>query len=321
MGKPTQGATLLVASAGGHLQELHELLPRLSAVHGTDVTWVTYDTVQSRSLLDGEEIVFADYANPRDVKMISRHTLVANRMLKGRRYARVISTGSSIALAFIPRARMSGLSCHYIESSARVEGPSLTGRVLARMPGINIYSQVEGWRPPWHYRGSVFDGYATEPGERDVKDVQRIVVAVGSQQAYGFLSLLRRLVEIIPPSADVVWQTGSTDVSSLGIAVKPAMPSEELAAEMAKADVVVTHAGVGLALLALSTGHCPVVIPRRKALGEHVDDHQVQVATMLASRGLAVTCESTEITMEHLQQAAARRVERAAHPPPFELIA
>ena len=216
---------------------------------------------------------------------------------------------------------MSGLSCHYIESSARVDGPSLTGRILARVPGIHLYSQVDGWRePPWRNRGSVFDGYRVEPEPRPAGAVQRIVVALGSQQVYGFSSLLTRLVEIIPPSADVLWQTGSTDVSTLGIQARPSMPSEELAHEMAMADVVVTHAGVGLALLALSNGHCPVVVPRRRALGEHVDDHQVQVATMLASKDLAVTCDATQLTMDHLHKAAARRVIRATNPPSFELM-
>ena len=297
------------------------MLPRLSATQSLDVTWVTYDTAQSRSLLTGADVVFAPYANPRQLSMVARHLGLANRMLKGGRFARVISTGSSIALGFIPRARAGGLSCHYIESSARVDGPSLTGRILTWVPGTHMYSQVEGWRePPWHYRGSVFDDYRTEKVLGEPKPVHRIVVAVGSQQAYGFTSLLRRLTDIVPPTAEVLWQTGSTDVSNLGISARPDIPTEELAHEMAMADVVVIHAGVGLALLALSTGHCPVVVPRRSALGEHVDDHQVQLATALASKGLAVTSEAGQLSLEHLRQASSLRVERVADPPPFDLI-
>jgi UDP-N-acetylglucosamine transferase subunit ALG13 len=314
-------ATLLVASAGGHLQELRELLPRFSAVRDGEVTWVTYDTVQSRSLLAGEDVVFAAYANPRQPRMIARHAILANKILKGRHFARAISTGSSIALGFLPRARVTGVSCHYIESSARVDGPSVSGRILARVPGMHMYSQVQGWRePPWHYRGSVFDDYRVEVNTREIKPVQRIVVAVGSQQAYGFPRLIQRLVEIIPPKVEVLWQTGSTDVSALGIPARSGIPSEDLAQEMAMADVVVTHAGVGLALLALSNGHCPVVVPRQSAFREHVDDHQVQLATTLASRNLAVTCGVEHLSLDHLQEAASRRVVRSANPPAFDLV-
>lgn len=313
-------ATLLVASAGGHLQELRELLPRLEGPDLTEVTWVTYDTPQSRSLLAGENVVFAPYANPRQPLVTARHALLAHKMLKRGRFSHTVSTGSSIAVAFLPRARLSGSSCHYIESAARLEAPSLTGRILAAVPGIQVYSQVQGWRePPWHYRGSVFDGYRVEAPGPGHDRLRRIVVAVGSMRAYGFRRLVERLVAILPADAEVLWQTGATDVSGLGIAGRAGIPSDELAAAIAESDLVVTHAGVGLSLLALANGRCPVVVPRRSARGEHVDDHQAEVAAMLSSRGLAVACEVDELSPECLDDAASRRVTRIARPPGFQL--
>jgi len=39
-------------------------------------------------------------------------------------------------------------------------------------------------------------------------------------------------------------------------------------------------------MTALKLGHTPVVIPRLAQLGEHVDDHQLDIATRFAERGL-----------------------------------
>jgi UDP-N-acetylglucosamine transferase subunit ALG13 len=50
-----------------------------------------------------------------------------------------------------------------------------------------------------------------------------------------------------------------------------------------EASVVVTHAGVGSILLARREGHVPVVVPRLHRLGEHVDDHQVELTEALVA--------------------------------------
>ncbi|HLC39437.1 MAG TPA: PssE/Cps14G family polysaccharide biosynthesis glycosyltransferase [archaeon] len=47
------------------------------------------------------------------------------------------------------------------------------------------------------------------------------------------------------------------------------------------ADVVVSHGGAGNLLLAAHFGKPIVVVPRMKKLGEHVDDHQLQLVRQL----------------------------------------
>jgi len=84
-----------------------------------------------------------------------------------------------------------------------------------------------------------------------------------------------------------------------------------------EADVVVAHAGVGTALAALEVGKCPVLVPRRLVHGEHVDDHQTQIATELGSRGLAVSAEADDLTLGHLLAASATRVMTLPTDPPF----
>jgi UDP-N-acetylglucosamine transferase subunit ALG13 len=132
--------------------------------------------------------------------------------------------------------------------------------------------------------------------------------------------LLEAALKAVPPGAEVTWQTGSTPVHGLPIEARPGIPSEQLAAEFAAADVVITHAGVGLSLLALGAGRCPVLVPRLAERGEHVDNHQREVAAELDRRHLAIACEAEDLTLEVLEAAAARSVERAQSPPAFHLV-
>lgn len=77
------------------------------------------------------------------------------------------------------------------------------------------------------------------------------------------------------------------------------MSFEELVDAMARADSVVCHAGVGTIMTALQAGHTPVVIPRRAHHGEHVDDHQLDIATRFAERGL-IRCVTSETDLAPL---------------------
>ena len=72
------------------------------------------------------------------------------------------------------------------------------------------------------------------------------------------------------------------------------MAFDEVVATMTRADSVVCHAGVGTIMTALKTGHTPVVIPRQARYGEHVDDHQLDIASRFAERNLVrfVTSET-----------------------------
>ncbi|HUA06212.1 MAG TPA: glycosyltransferase [Solirubrobacteraceae bacterium] len=65
---------------------------------------------------------------------------------------------------------------------------------------------------------------------------------------------------------------------------------EPLTERMRDADVVITHAGVGSAVTAIRAGKVPVLLPRLARYGEHVDDHQLELAERLAEFDLAVVC-------------------------------
>jgi UDP-N-acetylglucosamine--N-acetylmuramyl-(pentapeptide) pyrophosphoryl-undecaprenol N-acetylglucosamine transferase len=312
--------TLLVASAGGHLKQLVRLVPRIPELDD-DLVWVTYRTSQSESLLAGRRVVFGRALESRDYAGVAANTWLAARLFhREARFARVISTGSAIALAFIPVARAHGIPCHYIESAARAAGPSQTGRLLRRVPGVALYTQYRAWaQPPWRYAGSVFDDFVADAGNRPEAELGRVVVTLGTSAMYGFRRLVERVASILPPGTDVTWQTGVTDVGGLGIPARPFIPAEELDRAIREADVVVTHAGTGSALSALEAGRCPVLVPRRRGARENVDDHQELLSAELARRGLAVDARADTLTLADLVTAMERRVGRRPDPPPLRL--
>lgn len=321
--------TLFVSTIGGHLDQLDAISRRIAG-NGAAI-WVTHENYQSRSVLGGREVEFVPFVRERNVPDVARCIPTAHRLWRERSLTRVISTGSGIALGYLPYLASRGVPCHYIESAARVLAPSRTGRVLEHVPGIRRYTQyahTAGRR--WHHRGSVFDDY--EPGgpRRPPTDAVRVVVTVGTAEEFPFGRLIERLATLLSPGGelaratglpvDVLWQTGCTPTGHLPIAAIPFVSGEKLAAAVADADLVVSHAGVGSALTALAAGHRPVLADRSAALGEFRDDHQRQVAAELQRRGLAVHRDPSDITVGDLVTALSSGVRRADISPAFELL-
>ena len=307
---------LLVAGTGGHLKELHRLAPRLPM--DGDVEWVTFDNAHSRSLLAGETVHYVREVPPRDVGNMLRNVPDAYRLIASGRYDQIVSTGPGITLSFFPVAVARRIECHYIELAARTESPSLTGRLVAPLPRVRVYAQYPGWSGAWTYHGSVFDPFAPVAAPLG-RPLRSVVVTLGTIP-YGFRRLVDRLLEILPPDVEVFWQTGATDVSDLSIDAHALVPAHELDRRVAEADVVVAHAGTGSSLGALEMGKCPVLVSRRHAHREHVDDHQRLIADELAGRGLAIGVEADELTLDDLHRAADVRVVELEEPPVYPLL-
>lgn len=72
---------------------------------------------------------------------------------------------------------------------------------------------------------------------------------------------------------------------------------------LARSSVAVGHAGPGTILDARRAGRLPVVVPRRHALGEVVDDHQVTFGRWMADRRQAICVENEADLHAHLSAA------------------
>lgn len=293
--------TLFAASTGGHLSQLIQLAPRIEPDPAKRV-WATFDTPQSRSMLDGENVEFVSFMAPRQWRALLRNFLPTLRIFRQHRPSRVFSTGSGIALSFLPISRLFGAKSTYIESAARTDGPSATGKILAKLPGIKTYCQYTHWAAgAWEFGYSVFDDFAKDDGRPAARvEHPRIFVQVGTLD-YPFERLIERVAAQLPVDAEVTWQLGATPAPAdlpgrhFGFA-----PAAELADAIEHATVVISHAGCGSALMSLNHGVRPVLVPRWSAEGEHIDDHQVEIASELSERGIATYSEVNEIDVQVL---------------------
>jgi UDP-N-acetylglucosamine--N-acetylmuramyl-(pentapeptide) pyrophosphoryl-undecaprenol N-acetylglucosamine transferase len=252
---------------------------------GKDRLWVSFDDAQARTLLDEEDKIFIPHIAERDVKGVLRALGHAHRLMRApNRVRAVVSTGSSVALSFLPYSALRGIEAHYIESAARVNAPSLTGRMLATVPGVRLYRQYPHAAGRWRFGGSVFDGFRCV--DIEPRSVKRVVVTVGTDRE--FRRLIEAVAAILPPETEVVWQTGHTPTKGLGIDARPFLPASVLDQVIRDSDAVIAHAGCGSALMALRAGKYPVLVPRDPRHGEVIDSHQIEIARWLSQQGLAL---------------------------------
>lgn len=109
-----------------------------------------------------------------------------------------------------------------------------------------------------------------------------IFVTVGTHHD-GFTRMLKAVESL--GDRDLVVQYGNGEPPSNARVAEPFMPFPRMLEYFDEAEQVVTHAGVGSILLAIRHGHQPIVVPRQHKLGEHVDDHQVDLSRRLEATG------------------------------------
>lgn len=112
-----------------------------------------------------------------------------------------------------------------------------------------------------------------------------IYVTVGTM----FLDF-RRLIEAMDAIAlatdeEVVVQLGMSTTIPAHCEHFDFKPHDEVLALQRRARVIVAHGGIGAARDALSVRRPLIVVPRLKQYGEHMNDHQVEIADAIVRRG------------------------------------
>lgn len=83
---------------------------------------------------------------------------------------------------------------------------------------------------------------------------------------------------------EVVVQSGSCRYRCSDVRQVPYVPGEEFEVLLDRADLVISHGGIGTVLPALRLRKHIIALPRLRRFGEHNNDHQVQVCAELARR-------------------------------------
>lgn len=295
---------MLVASPGGHLDELMILVEELG-VSTEKAVWVTGRNAQTESLLAGQEVVWVPRVGSGEMLKAAMGLPAAIRLHRRIRPDLLVSTGALFSTPHLLAATLHRCETWFIDSATRVHAPSSTGRFAQRFTRAQLFVQGQGWGDhAWRSVPSVFDAFEAVP-RADPGDLSldTAVVSLGTE-LWPFDRAVSKVIELLPQSR-ITWQTGVTEAWRDGRQLQQWLPAADLHRAFGEADVVITHAGVGSVLSVLAHGKIPVILPRRAMHREMVDDHQVEFAEMIAARGLAVSVDPAELSVGHLRQAAA----------------
>lgn len=96
-------------------------------------------------------------------------------------------------------------------------------------------------------------------------------------------------------------QHGNTPVTPGRFVAVSFLNKDEYQAAVHRARVIVTHGGSGSIVHALQAGKVPIVVPRLKRFGEHINDHQCEIASAFEQRGWAIAVYSEDDLLRALK--------------------
>lgn len=101
-----------------------------------------------------------------------------------------------------------------------------------------------------------------------------IFVTVGTHEQQ-FDRLIKYVDELNLPE-EVIIQRGYSDYIPRNCRAEKLLPYEKMKQYTEQARIVITNGGPGSIMMPLQMGKIPIVVPRQKKFGEHVNDHQVE---------------------------------------------
>lgn len=118
-----------------------------------------------------------------------------------------------------------------------------------------------------------------------------ILVTVGMQLAF---DRLIRAVDEIAPDLDVpiIAQTGKGTYKARNIRTMESIAPSEFDGMIRDTSLIVAHAGIGTVLTAQRFRKPILLFPRRAALGEHRNDHQLATVAQLKGRPGVIVAEA-----------------------------
>ncbi len=141
---------------------------------------------------------------------------------------------------------------------------------------------------------SVAHGLWTESALR--RGTVVILVTVG-MHTDGFGRLVEAMDQIAAQSGqEVMMQIGATPYRPSTASWFDFATQEEMDKLCERARIIVSHTGAGSVLTAIRHHKPLIVVPRLKKYGEHIDDHQLELARALSEAGvLLVAYETSEL--------------------------
>ena len=95
---------------------------------------------------------------------------------------------------------------------------------------------------------------------------------------------------------DVIIQSGFSTYEAKYCVCYKLLPYQEMIEKMEKARIIITHGGPSSFMMPLQIGKIPIVVPRQKKFGEHINDHQLEFVRKVAKRhGTIIDVENIDM--------------------------
>lgn len=134
-----------------------------------------------------------------------------------------------------------------------------------------------------------------------------IFVTVGT--ARDFSRLIKKVDEIAGKiKEEIIIQKGQTKYNPKNCKYFKFVSRDKFLEYIKKADIVITHGGVGIIINSLQQGKPTIVVPRRKKYNEHKNDHQMDIAKELESEGEILACYDVEYLEEKIRKAKVLKI-------------
>lgn len=114
-----------------------------------------------------------------------------------------------------------------------------------------------------------------------------IFICVGSRE-YQFNRLLKELDYLVEKkhiTEEIYAQIGQSSYLPKNFKYERFLSEEKFKNYQSNADLIISHGGTGALIGALKLNKQVIAVPRLAKFGEHIDDHQLQVAGVLAKEG------------------------------------
>lgn len=129
-----------------------------------------------------------------------------------------------------------------------------------------------------------------------------IFVTVGTHEQQ-----FNRLVEYVDKlkgnnviDEEVVIQTGFSTYEPQYCEWRKFLPYDEMLRYVNEARTVITHGGPSSFIMPLQVGKIPIVVPRQKQFGEHVNNHQVDFAKQVEQRQDNIIVVENMVELENI---------------------
>ena len=117
-----------------------------------------------------------------------------------------------------------------------------------------------------------------------------IFVALGTQK-FQFNRLLQMIDQLLDDERidePVFAQVGNSDYKPKNFKYTSFLDKYEFEEKIKECDVLITHSGVATIIAGIKNEKKVIVVPRLSKYGEHVDDHQIQIAQSFSKQNYVI---------------------------------